>query len=103
MLIVVSVSPPFLYVFFCRWSVAGGLSPRVARWVSMLRSLQRALPGGGRWLMGYWETRLSRDEAGRRAVANCMYMCTDRATVIVVSPCHCMIDLVKRVRQGACM
>ena len=57
----------------------------------------------GGWLMGYWETRLSRDEAGRRAVTNCMYMCTDRATVIVVSPCHCMIDLVKRVRQGACM
>ena len=57
----------------------------------------------GGWLMGCWETRLSRDEAGRRAVTNCMYVCTDRATVIVVSPCHCMIDLVKRVRQGACM
>ena len=58
---------------------------------------------GGGWLMGCWETRLSRDETGRRALTNCMYMCTDRATVIVVSPCHCMIDLVKRVRQGACM
>ena len=45
----------------------------------------------GGWLMGYWETRLSRDEAGRRAVTNCLYMCTNRATVIVVSPCHCMM------------
>ena len=53
--------------------------------------------------MGYWETRLSRDETGRRALASRMYMCTDRATVIVVSPYHCMIDLVKWVRQGACM
>ena len=50
--------------------------------------------------MGYWETRLSRDEAGRRAVTNCMYMCTDRATVIVVSPCHCMIDLVSGYVRG---
>ena len=54
-------------------------------------------------MMGYWETRLSRDEAGRRALTSCTYMCTDRLTVIVVRPCHCMIDLVKRVRQGACM
>ena len=50
--------------------------------------------------MGYWETRLSRDEAGRRAVTNCMYMCTDRATVIVVSPCHCMLDLVSGYVRG---
>ena len=53
--------------------------------------------------MGYWEAPLSCDEAGRRALTSRTYMCTDRATVIVVSPCHCMIDLVKRVRQGACM
>ena len=46
-------------------------------------------------MMWYWETRLSRDEAGRRALTSYAYMCTDRATVIVVSPCHCMIDLVK--------
>ena len=43
--------------------------------------------------MGYWETLLSRDEAGRRALTSYAYMCTDRATVIVVSPWHCIIDL----------
>ena len=51
-------------------------------------------------MMGCWETRLSRDEAGRRALTNCMYMCTDCATVIVVSPCHCMIDLVSGYVRG---
>ena len=49
---------------------------------------------------GVLETRLSRDETGRRALTGHTYMCTDRVTVIVVSLCHCMIDLVKGYVRG---
>ena len=70
-------------------------------WLSELRTIKTSTTRHKmNELMGYWETRLSRDEAGRRAVTGCMYMCTDRATVIVVSPCHCMIDLVSGYVRG---